>query len=114
MNTSAAPLRAWHSMSARDHAVWGAAYALHPNPGLEAAAHADRVVDTLSGVDWPETEEPEHRAARLIRGLSLDEFRAWYRVEQQVANRRPRRPTPTEADVQKAYEIYVMCSCDFY
>jgi hypothetical protein len=101
-------------MTPREQAVWGAVYALHSNPGLEAATHADQVVGTLSEVECPETEAPEHRAARLITGLSFDEFRGWYLVEQRVASRGGRRSALTEADIQKAFEIYVMCSCDFY
>lgn len=114
MSMPAVPLRVWHMMKPREQAVWGAAYALHLNPSLEAAVHADQVVGTLSEVEYPETEAPEHRAARLISGLSFDEFRGWYLVEQRAARHRQRRLATSEADIQKAFEIYVLCSCDFY
>ncbi len=114
MNTSQVPLRVWHMMTGREQSVWGAAYASHSSPGLEAALHAERVVATLSGVECPEREAPEHRAARLCTGLTLDEFRGWFIVERMVTSHHRLRQAPTEADIQKAYEIYVMCGADYY
>ena len=113
MNTTRSPLRAWHAMNEREQSIWGAAYASYPNPGLEAALHAERVVSTLASLDFSEQEAPEHRAARLCRGLTMEEFRAWYVVELKVSHHKPRR-SPNETDIEKAYEIYVMCGSDYY
>ena len=114
MNTSNAPLRVWHTMTGREQSVWGAAYSSHPEPGPAAAQHADAVVATLARVDCPEREAPEHRAARLCIGLTPEEFRAWYLVERKIVSHHRPQPAMTEADLQEAYEVYVMCGCDYY
>ncbi len=102
-------------MSAREQIVWAAAYAAHPQPGLQAAAAAEQIVSSLGSVEWPEREEPEYRAARLRPGLSLDEFRGWYVVElKMLYSGKPRTSTPNEADIAEAYKIYAMCCSDFY
>lgn len=76
--------------------------------------HAERVAASLATVDCHEREAPEYRAARLCTGLTLDEFRAWYVVELMVVSHHKPQRKPSEADIQEAYEIYVMCSCDYY
>ena len=43
----------------------------------------------------------------------MEEFRAWYVVELKVSHHKPRR-SPNETDIEKAYEIYVMCGSDYY
>ncbi len=110
---STPPIRSWNQMSPRAQAVWGAAYATHPTPGREAAEHADRVANSLASFEIPEKESPEHRAARLLTGITLPEFRAWYLVERQLAPL-SRHAHVTEDDINTAFETYVMCSCDFH
>jgi len=114
MSRHNAAFRSWNSMSGREQAVWGASYAASPPGGLEAAVHADRVVATLASVSFPESEPPEQRAARLVRGLTREEFRGWYTVELQLAHpgQPPRRLS--EDELSEAYMTYAMCSTDFY
>lgn len=101
-------------MSAREQLVWAASYATNSRPGPAAAMDADRVVHSLSSVEWPEREEPEHRAARLCIGLTPEEFRGWYVVELQMLEGGKLRPRLSEEAIAEAYKVYVMCSCDFY
>lgn len=113
MSTSNRPIRSWRDMSEREQAVWGVAYAMHPSPGRDAALHADQVIGGLAEFEPPATESPEHRAARLYRGLKLAEFAAWYVVEKQLTRHKSRRPA-TREEIEEAYRIYVMCSMDYY
>jgi hypothetical protein len=107
-------LRPWQQLSEREQSVWGAAYARSSKFGVEAAFDADRVVQSLADIEWPEREAPEHRAARLVHGLEPEEFAAWYRVEVKL-NASGRRYVPaSDADIDKAYEIYLRCGSDFY
>lgn len=108
------PFRAWHSMSGRDQSVWGASYAASPAGGTEAAVHADHAVATLASVAFSEIETPEHRAARLSRNLTLEEFRGWYKVELQLTHRGKPPRKVSEDELNEAYKIYCMCSNDFY
>ena len=112
METPAPVSRSWYSMSDREQAVWAAAYATAPTSG-SAVPHAERVVQSLAAHVWPENEAPEHRAARLFRGLTWDEFKPWYRVECQL---RPpsQRTRPTEDQMRDAYTVYVQCGSDYY
>lgn len=108
------PLIAWNAMSPRAQAVWSTAYAASPLPPLDAARHADRVASSLSTISWPEQEQPEHRAARLCKGLSLDEFSAWYSVERRMGASGRAGSVTTAEQIKQAYTIYVRCTCDFY
>lgn len=101
-------------MSAREQVVWGAAYVSAPERGVEAARYADQVVASLAGVEWGEREAPEHRAARLVGWLTLEQFRGWYLVELQL--NQPGKPplAVSDAQIQEAYKIYGMCTSDFY
>lgn len=107
-------LIAWRGMSPRQQAVWSAAYAASGLPPMEAARHADNIATSLSNIEWPEQEEPEHRAARLCAGLSAEEFAAWYRVEFRMTTSRRAGTGPTDEEIKQAYTTYVMCGCDFY
>lgn len=112
--TTDGKFRPWHQLTEREQAVWGAAYAGSPCSGLEAAEHAERVTRTLNVVEWPETESPEYKAARLCRGLTRDEFGVWYQVELRMNSPgRWRRPA-TDQQIDEAYSIYVQCGSDFY
>lgn len=115
MNNGSDLFRAWDTMDDRAQGVWAAAYASSPMPGVQAARHADQVVASLEALDVPRIESPEHRAARYCVGLSLDEFRSWYLVEQQINARRHglRRNAASDAAVAEAYAIYCRCAADF-
>jgi hypothetical protein len=114
MDHSQLPLMPWHSMSHRAQAVWGAAYAASTLPGIEAARHADRTVSSLEAIEWPEAEQPEHRAARRRSGLTLAEFSAWYQVERRINASGQHVRNATQAEVEQAYTVYLMCGSDFY
>ena len=108
------PLRAWHSMSERERAVWAAAFVTAAHHGVGAAHEADKVVGALAAIEWPETEEPEHRAARLTRGLTWEDFRSWYVVEWRLGRSGRAPKALPEARIREAYDIYVQCGSDFY
>jgi hypothetical protein len=114
MPSSDKPLRYWHEMSAREQLVWAASYAAHSRHGVDAAKDADQVANSLATVQWPEREEPEHRAARLCIGLTQEEFRGWYVVEHRILYRGKHRPPLSDADIAEAFKIYSMCCSDFY
>lgn len=107
-------LRNWYQLSPREQAVWGAAYASAPQPGIDAARHADEVIASLAQVEWPEREAPEHRAARLVGWLTLEQFRGWYLVELQL--NQPGKPplVVSEAQIHEAYQTYAMCTSDYH
>lgn len=112
--TDDAEFRPWSELSAREKAVWGAAYALSTTLGLDAARHAERVCNSMAEVRWPEVEAPEFRASRLCSGLSRDEFGAWYRIELRMQVPSRRRYKATDAEIDDAYQRYVMSAADFY
>ena len=114
MASQPSPLRNWYRMSAGEQIVWGAAYATHAVLGPEAASHADAVINSLAQCEWPEQEEPEHRASRLVRGLTFEAFRAWYVVEHQLLYSGRVRPKLSEEQISEAYKTYLMCGSDYY
>lgn len=116
MNTGSELFRAWDTMDDRAQGVWAAAYASSQTPGVEAARHADQVVASLEALEVPRIESPEHRAARYCIGLSLDEFRSWYLVEQKIHARRHglRGNAASDTAVAEAFETYCRCTADFY
>jgi hypothetical protein len=114
MSDHRTPFRAWHAMSGREQAVWGACYAASRAGGVEAAVQADRAIASRASLTFPEAESPEHRAARLGRSLTLEQFHGWYTVELSLTRRGMLPHMVTDDEVRTAYETYVMCSNDFY
>ena len=106
-------LRDWDQMTEREQMVWAAAYAAQQSHDLNAAHEADRVVNTLAAIEWPEREKPEYRAARLCPGLTAEEFRAWYLVELRVMSSGERRKPPSSTEIDEAFGVYLMCGADF-
>lgn len=110
------PNLAWHAMSPREQAIWGAAMVAQGEPTCAGARAADRFVLALRALVLDGGNPgPEYDAARAQVGLSRPEFESWYRVQLQIqfAGTSRGRNLSSE-DCAAAFERYLMGRGDFY
>ncbi|WP_133480297.1 hypothetical protein [Cognatilysobacter segetis] len=110
--------RAWHTMTAREQAVWSAAFAQACVAGdspLESAARAEAAVFALRGTGMDaHVAGPETELARLGIELRYDEFVPWYRVAMQLERAGSGRAVADELECRQAFERYERGRTDFY
>lgn len=110
----------WELTDPLERAIWGTTFAMrlaYSSPE-DAAAGANEAVRLASSL-VPERNNPTDpalRAAVAAVDIARSDFEVWFRVERQLQAGRWRHygETPTEQEIDEAFERYTRGRSDFY
>lgn len=118
--TQTSPLNSeltWEFMTPMEQALYGAVLASHLDDFDSGLTAADAAITRLRDAAHERSRlpEPEDEAARAGLYIGYEAFADWYPVQHMIRHgHEPGYQSPTEEQIQKAYECYEHSRNDFY